>query len=93
MASAPRRFPRVSCGPVQGPDADPSSKASVPVRAEANPYHLRELDREELETLLREHFPDVSLLGQNAATGSYIGLARGRGMAALSGDRRRELGR
>ncbi len=55
---------------VSTPDRGPYNES----RAEANPYHVRELDREELEALLGEHFPNVSLLGQSAATGSYIGL-------------------
>ncbi|HEV2773118.1 MAG TPA: methyltransferase domain-containing protein [Thermoleophilaceae bacterium] len=58
---------------ISTPDRGPYNES----RAEANPYHLRELDREELEALLGEHFPNVSLLGQSAATGSYIGLGPG----------------
>lgn len=55
---------------ISTPDRGPYNES----RAEANPYHLRELDREELEAQLREHFPNISLWGQSAATGSYIGL-------------------
>ena len=55
---------------ISTPDRGPYNES----RAEANPYHLRELNREEFEDLLREHFPNVSLWGQTAATGSYIGL-------------------
>jgi len=55
---------------ISTPDRGPYNES----RAEANPYHLRELNRAEFEDLLREHFPNVSLWGQTAATGSYIGL-------------------
>lgn len=68
---------------ISTPDRDPYNEA----RGEANPYHLRELDREEFEDLLREHFPNVSLWGQSAVTGSYIGL----GPAGAEWRRSREI--
>jgi GT2 family glycosyltransferase/glycosyltransferase involved in cell wall biosynthesis len=37
-----------------------------------NPFHVHELNREELSVLLSSHFPHVRLWGQNVAVGSVI---------------------
>jgi SAM-dependent methyltransferase len=40
-----------------------------------NPFHVKELDRAELEALLRQHFPEVRLLAQRMIYGSAIAAA------------------
>lgn len=37
-----------------------------------NPYHLKELDKDEFSTLLFKHFGHVTLFGQRAAVGSLL---------------------
>ena len=39
---------------------------------EDNPFHVRELNADEFEGLLRDHFPHVQLWGQNLAVGSVL---------------------
>jgi GT2 family glycosyltransferase/SAM-dependent methyltransferase len=41
-------------------------------RPEPNPYHKRELTRDELVALLRGYFPNVALWGQRTITGSHL---------------------
>ncbi len=49
-----------------------------------NPYHLRELNREELETLLRAHFPAVRLYGHKLLFQSALWALDGAGGGALT---------
>ena len=42
-----------------------------------NPYHLKELDREEFATLLSKHFPRVTMFGQRATVGSLLSCLEG----------------
>lgn len=42
-----------------------------------NPFHQKELYREEFVDLLKEYFPQVQLLGQSLVTGSAVGTAHG----------------
>ncbi len=42
-----------------------------------NPFHQKELYREEFVDLLKEYFPQVQLLGQSLVTGSVVGTAHG----------------
>ena len=43
------------------------------VEGNQNPYHTRELDRDEFEQLLRRHFAHVTLIGQRVRGGSLVG--------------------
>lgn len=49
-----------------------------------NPYHLRELDRGELETLLRGHFPTFHLYGHKLLFQSVLWALNGAGGGALT---------
>ncbi len=42
-----------------------------------NPYHVKELDRDEFERLLRSYFPHVALAGQRIRAGSLVGPVDG----------------
>jgi len=52
-----------------------------------NPFHPRELDAAEFETLLRGRFTHVALLNQRVAMGSYV-AAMGRGALVAAGTHR-----
>src|SRR5262245_7709400 len=43
------------------------------VEGNQNPYHVKELDRDEFEQLLRRHFAHVTMVGQRIRGGSLIG--------------------
>ncbi|MEZ4215650.1 MAG: methyltransferase domain-containing protein [Myxococcota bacterium] len=45
----------------------------------ANPFHLRELDRDELDAMLARHFADAAVLGQSVWAGSWIAAPHARG--------------
>jgi SAM-dependent methyltransferase len=61
---------------VSTPDRDNYS----PAESAANPFHVRELDREEFDLLLRSYFAEVSLLLQRPIFGSAL-LPSGGGKA------------
>ncbi len=61
---------------VSTPDRDNYS----PAESAANPFHVRELDREEFDSLLRSYFAEVSLLLQRPIFGSAL-LPSGEGKA------------
>jgi SAM-dependent methyltransferase len=44
-----------------------------------NPYHLKELDRQEFSALLRRHFEHVAMYGQRATVGSLLSSLEGTG--------------
>ncbi len=48
------------------------NRAAYRKESEHNPFHIHELDRAELEGLLREVFPSVRLLGQRVTFSSHI---------------------
>jgi hypothetical protein len=50
----------------------PDSEVYSPVGAAANPYHVRELTRDEFAAALAAQFSYVAILGQRALVGSAI---------------------
>ncbi|HYZ61434.1 MAG TPA: methyltransferase domain-containing protein [Acetobacteraceae bacterium] len=69
---------------VSSPDRDVYSR---PGQA-ANPYHVRELARDEFEELLRRHFAHVAILGQRPMVGSALLPRQDAGLAPLTFERR-----
>jgi SAM-dependent methyltransferase len=52
-----------------------------------NPYHLKELDRSEFESLLSGHFSNVTVYGQRAVFGSVLSPLEGAGETGLDASR------
>jgi len=52
--------------------SSPDRREYSEVPGYTNPFHVRELSREEFEALLRAHFPHVALAGQRVKAGSLI---------------------
>lgn len=50
----------------------PDREAYAATLSEPNPFHVKELDRNELEDLLRAHFEHFALWGQNSVAGSRL---------------------
>ena len=53
--------------------SSPDRREYSEVPAHENPFHLRELYRDEFEGLLKSHFRHVSLVGQRVKAGSIVG--------------------
>ena len=71
---------------VSSPDRDVYSPPGQP----ANPYHARELGRDEFEAVLARHFAHVSMLGQRPMLGSAMLPQQDAGLAPLTFERRGE---
>jgi SAM-dependent methyltransferase len=69
---------------VSTPDRDNYSPAEAP----ANPYHVRELTRDEFLVLLRGHFADVDILLQRPVLGSVMLPCKGGESTPLCFERR-----
>jgi SAM-dependent methyltransferase len=50
----------------------PDRVAATPLGSEPNPYHIRELYREEFYRILNKYFENVTFFGQRSITGSLI---------------------
>jgi glycosyltransferase involved in cell wall biosynthesis/SAM-dependent methyltransferase len=53
--------------------SSPDRRQYSAVEGNQNPYHVRELDRDEFEQLLGRHFAHVTLIGQRVRSGSLVG--------------------
>jgi glycosyltransferase involved in cell wall biosynthesis/SAM-dependent methyltransferase len=53
--------------------SSPDRRQYSEVEGNQNPYHAKELDRDEFEQLLRRHFAHVTLIGQRVRGGSLVG--------------------